>query len=276
MKQTMRRRLILGSGSALLAAGLALGAASAAVAAQTTWYNGTANINQKYTEGTAYQTRDGIKAGFNESTAVGQARITVWYGAYSNQCWAVECAISGPRTNNKGAFEWTYPGGQSGDKLKMLGIALNVGGMLRAENDLGDVPGDAAATDPLASAADAFSLTPADLTFLASHEGVDVWTASDGTKTYLFTVTGDGYATGASATADVFSKHGLTVGIVGAAGVAQQFTILPDANPTIDGQPVAGLTQLTDTLFVDAEFGTRSSDEVLELDSDVTVGLSGS
>lgn len=265
------KRLALGTASVLLATTLVFGTSAAAHAATTTWFSGSVKINSKTTEGTVYQSRDGIKAGFSEYSIGGQAKITVWYGAYSNPCWAVECVQNGPRSYNKGAFKWEMPDGQTGDTMKMVGIALNVG-RLGVVAPAGG--GDARVTPALTSAASAYSLAPTDLVYSTSYKGIDLWTADVADTSYLFTVTPDGYATGAATPNRQFQLHGITIGIVGKSGLAEQFVLLPEAQVAV--QVNSGLHKVADRLYVDTAFDSRFDDASVQLSPTLEIGLSAS
>ncbi|UOE42977.1 hypothetical protein [Agromyces larvae] len=125
--KTRRRPYPLAVASAILAIGLAVTASTPAVAAETRWYNGKTSPDTKYTEGTVYQSRDGIRAGFTETTPSGLIKLEVWFGGYTTSAWDYQVSIGGPRTYEKGALRWTSPAVGSSEKIDSVPLSGRVG-----------------------------------------------------------------------------------------------------------------------------------------------------
>jgi hypothetical protein len=252
------------------AAALAMTVATPAQAATATFFDGSAAPDVIYTEGTVYQSRTGITAGFTEETITGLANVQVWLGTATTNAWSYEATIYDTRNYRKGAFRWKSPGETA--SLNARATALDVGRIrsdassesAAAEDRIEDA---AIPTSALAHVASASGLSKDDLVPIGQYEGVQLWKASNASDTFLFTSgdSEDDYVTSARASNSSFSQRAISVrnSIPEADGAVQthQFVLTDDAHEA-DIASVEGLRKIGHDLFVDTKADERTKDQV--------------
>ncbi|OQJ49335.1 hypothetical protein B5P19_14640 [Clavibacter sepedonicus] len=244
--------------------------ATPAHAATATFFDGSAAPDVIYTEGTVYQSRTGITAGFTEETITGLANIQVWLGTATTNAWSYQATIYDTRNYRKGAFRWKSPGETA--SLNARATALDVG-RIRSDalNDStaaeGRIEESAVPNRALAHVASASGFSKDDLVAIGQFEGVQLWKASNASDTFLFT-TGDSendYVTSARASNSSFSQRAISVrnSIPEADGAVQthQFVLTDDAHEA-DIASVEGLRNIGHDLFVDTRADERTEDQI--------------
>jgi hypothetical protein len=252
------------------AAALTMTVATPAQAATATFFDGSAAPDVTYTEGTVYQSRTGITAGFTEETMTGLANIQVWLGSATTSAWSYEATIYDTRNYRKGAFRWKSPGETA--SLNARATALDVG---RIRSDVGNdstaaegrVEDSAAPSSALAHVASASGFSKDDLVAIGQYEGVQLWKASNASDTFLFTSgdSEDDYVTSARASNSSFSQRAISVrnSIPEADGAVQthQFVLTDDAHEA-DIASVEGLRNIGHDVFVDTRADKRTGDQI--------------
>ncbi|MBF4618588.1 hypothetical protein ITJ44_10945 [Clavibacter sp. VKM Ac-2873] len=260
-------------------AALAMTVATPAQAATATFFDGSAAPDVIYMEGTVYQSRTGITAGFTEETITGLANIQVWLGTATTNAWSYEATIYDTRNYRKGAFRWKSPGETA--SLNARATALDVGRIRSdAVNDSTaaevHVEGPAAPTSALAQVASASGFSKDDLVAIGQYEGVQLWKASNASDTFLFTSgdSEDDYVTSARASNISFSQRAISVrnSIPEADGAVHthQFVLTDDAHEA-DIASVDGMSNIGHDLFVDTRADERGEDQITTFGAEGTV-----
>lgn len=259
------------------AAAMVLTGVAPATAATTTWFNGTASFGSVYTEGTVWQSRTGITAGFTENQTSGSLRIYVWFGTAYNVCWANSCDQYDSRSYKKGKLKFNGYG-DSSDTIGMRARAENVG-PLNLGSSVPDETDSATTNEAREAVVISKGVAVSDLTNLAEDAGAQIYSAQSEGDTYLFVANGASIAV-ASLPNEQFQNSSLTLAtnVPDDSGVPtdRQYVLVPRSiDVNLSSQAVSiGLERIAAGIFVDTEFSDRGTDDLFNMSEGVVDRMS--
>lgn len=276
---------------AAVSAGLMLATpALQATAATMTWKDGPTQSCSTYSEGTIYNSRDGIRAYLPEiKSGQGQLiRMTVYFGTAYQTAWTADLTQMDTRSYKAGKFTWRNDTCQ--DTTTGRGIALNAGrlgqrapetapetasetapdGELIAAGDDADI---AASYPVLHTSAEEYEIDVDMAVFLANYDGLRVWTIQDADQTYVLTATENGAGSVAKVATAELASRAFTM-LTNEDGTVKQLVIVA---PTFEDEVAAAtnLLPLGNGVFADEEAATRSEDDRTSVASDSARGTNG-
>lgn len=252
----VQKRGRLAAGAALAVALIVAGPALQASAATTTWKDGNTTSCSTYSEGTAYQSRTGIRAYLPDVWSFQQVKLTVWFGSASTTQWAADVTVSNSRSYGAGKFTWRNDTCQ--DTTRGVGQALNVGGLALAAKESSSGPADINAYPVLTEAAANYGVDTSGAALLADDGATKIWSITDGDDVYFATARGEA-TTLAKTTVAELDERAFTI-LLEDKGVAAQYVVVDEAHAAAAGE-VPGLRSLGNGVFVDEGVAKRDAEE---------------